>query len=174
MVRGRGGFRLEMRFRLDDLTPHQTLFEARDENGRGAHLSLSERGAVRLTMSGALDGFGAVSTSIAAAECAWECDAGLLRAGEDHHVVAIVDGGPKIISFVVDGLLCDGGEARIFGWSRFHDALDDINGASHARLAPDARGEVEILRLYNRALRTSEAVGNFNAEKLYRVYSKSE
>ena len=40
----------------------------------------------------------------------WDCDSGYLRTGEQHHIAAIVDGGPRIITFVVDGKLCDGGE----------------------------------------------------------------
>lgn len=70
-----------------------------------------------------------------------------------------VDGGPKIITFVVDGVLCEGGEERQFGWGRFSPHLRAPNGAEQMRLAPG----VSSLRIYRRALRTSEAVGNFRA-----------
>jgi hypothetical protein len=63
----------------------------------------------------------------------------------------------------VDGVLCDGGRERQFGWGRFHPCLRDANGAAQARVAPSLRGELSRLRLYNRYLLTSEAVGNDRA-----------
>jgi hypothetical protein len=82
-----------------------------------------------------------------------------LEAGKLHHVVVVVDGGPKIITFVVDGCLCDGGEFRQFGWGRFSPHLRSANGGKTLRVGP----ALKALRIYNRALRTSEAVGNFRA-----------
>jgi hypothetical protein len=73
--------------------------------------------------------------------------------------VITVDGGPKIITFVVDGVLCDGGTERQFGWGRFSPTLRAANGAPTLKLAPPIRA----VRVYTRALRTSEAVGNFRA-----------
>jgi len=59
----------------------------------------------------------------------WESDRGLLQSGRWHHVAIIVDGGPKIITFVVDGRLCDGGQDRQFGWGRFNPQLrSDMEG----------------------------------------------
>jgi hypothetical protein len=82
-----------------------------------------------------------------------------VKAGKRQHVVVTVDGGPKIITFVVDGVLCDGGEQRQFGWGRFSPNLRTPHGAETLKIAP----AVSVLRIYNRALRTSEAVGNFHA-----------
>jgi hypothetical protein len=79
--------------------------------------------------------------------------------------VITVDGGPKIITFVVNGTLCDGGDQRQFGWGRFSPTLRAPNpgleagGVPMLTIAPAVRS----LRLYSRALRTSEAVGNFRA-----------
>ncbi len=94
-------------------------------------------------------------------ECAWDCDRGAIRAGKPQHVVVTVDGGPKVITFVVDGILCDGGDERQFGWGRYSPNLRTPNGSPTLKIAPAVRG----LRLYNRALSTSEAVGNFRAGK---------
>jgi hypothetical protein len=90
-----------------------------------------------------------------------------VQAGQRHHVVIVVDGGPKIITFVVDGVLGDGGEERQFGWGRFSPNLRAPNPDPTA--GPDSKPKVRIdaavasLRIYNRALRTSEAVGNWRA-----------
>jgi hypothetical protein len=96
-------------------------------------------------------------------ESRWDCDPGALQEGTHHHVAVIVDGGPKVVTFVVDGALCDGGEYRQFGWGRFSPHLRDVSGAETLRVAPSLDGELSMVRLYGRALRTSEAIGNLGA-----------
>jgi len=63
------------------------------------------------------------------------------------------------LTFVVNGILCDGGDERQFGWGRFSPTLRTPNSIAKLKIAPAVRA----LRVYNRALRTSEAVGNFQA-----------
>jgi hypothetical protein len=70
-----------------------------------------------------------------------------------HHVVVNVDGGPRVISFVIDGRFCDGGETRQFGWGRFSPYLRDVRGGAW-RVAPWVSG----LQCYGRVLLTAEAV----------------
>jgi len=91
----------------------------------------------------------------------WDCDPGLLQPGKLHHVAAIVDGGPKVITFIVDGQLCDGGTARQFGWGRYSPNFRSPKGDATLRIAAGPAGAVKALRIYGRALRTSEAIGNF-------------
>lgn len=57
------------------------------------------------------------------------------------------------------GVLNDGGTKRQFGWGRFSPTLCSANGAPTLELAPTIRA----LRIYPRALRTSEAVGKYRA-----------
>jgi len=63
----------------------------------------------------------------------------------------------------VDGVLNDGGAQRPFGFGRFNPTFKDISGGRELQIVPDLRGELGHLRLYDRALRSSEAVGNFHA-----------
>jgi hypothetical protein len=72
-----------------------------------------------------------------------------------------VDGGPKIITFVVNGVLCDGGDQRQFGWGRYSPTLRTPVGSETLQIGRP----VQSLRLYSRPLRTSEAVGNYQAGK---------
>lgn len=123
------------------------LVDTRAEDGQGVLVVATEAGTIRLTMN---DGRQEVS---------WASDHGAMGAGGWQHVVIIVDGGPKIIRFVVNGVLGDGGEERQFGWGRFSPTLRAPNGTAILRLAPAVRG----VHLYNRALSTSEAVGAFRA-----------
>jgi hypothetical protein len=95
----------------------------------------------------------------------WESDPGLLTSGVPHHIAVIVDGGSKIVTFVVDGVLCDGGETRPKGWHRFSPALGDVSGTLPVSVSPALRAEVHAFRVYERYLRTSEAVGNYQAGK---------
>jgi len=149
------GFTLELWLKLKELSPGQVLFDARDKSGKGIALTLSDRFSLRLTLS---DGAQASS---------WESDPGTypgsLKVNAWQHVAVIVDGGPKLITFVVDGVLNDGGAARQFGWGRFAPELQDVNGLRQVTLAPKLWGEVQTLRVYDRALRTSEVIGNYHA-----------
>jgi hypothetical protein len=142
-----GGAAIDLWLKLDDLSAGQSLIDTRDADGQGITLRTIEQGAVRIELS---DG---------QAKTAWDSDKGWLEAGRRHHIVAIVDAGPKIITFVVDGQLCDGGADRQFGWGRYLEPLRDVSGSAELRVATS----VEIVRVYGRYLRTSEAVAGFHA-----------
>jgi hypothetical protein len=143
----RTGFSFDLWLRLDSLDAGQAILDSRDETGSGILVSTTEHGAVAITLN---DG---------RQQAAWGTDPGVIQAGQLHHVVITVDGGPKIITLVVDGVLCDGGDDRQFGWGRYSPTLRTPGGAETLRIAPF----VQSLRLYHRALLTSEAVGNFRA-----------
>ena len=147
----RAGFTLDLWLTLDSLDPGQVILDSRTANGQGLLLDTTTRGTVRLTLN---DG---------RTECSWDCDPGVLKPGLLQHVGIVVDGGPKIITFIIDGVLCDGGEWRQFGWGRFSPLLRHANGGSTLRIAPEMQGEVRVLRIHDRYLRTSEVIGNFRA-----------
>ncbi len=144
------GFTVDVALRLHSLAPGQTLLDTRDRAGRGYRLKTGDGGSVWLEFC---DGWQAAG---------WESDRGLLGTNQLHHVVATVDGRARVITFVVDGKLCDGGAERQFGFGRFGPNFKQISG-DRLRVAPDLKGELHHVRLYNRALWTSEAVGNFKA-----------
>ena len=147
----RQGFSLDLWVRFEALRSGQVVLDSRTEMGQGLSLVVTERETLSIVMN---DG---------ATESRWDCDPGVLQAGKLHHLVVIVDGGPKVISFVVDGRLCDGGEHRQFGWGRFSPHLRHANGDKTLRLGPELQGEIWSLRIYDRHLLTSEAIGNFRA-----------
>jgi hypothetical protein len=155
-----GGFTLELWFKLADLGAGQTLVDSRDPSGTGFALVTTDHRTVQLSMRGAFGGPGRENAVLA--ETSWDCDPGLLRAEAWHHVVAIVDGAAKIVCFVVDGQLCDGGKSRAYGWARFSRDLRMIPTTKTLRFAPSMRGELDGVRIYNRRLLVSEAVGNWH------------
>ena len=151
----RGGFSIDLWLMLDSLKPGQIVLDSRAANDKGIFVATTDTGTIGITLN---DG---------RQKSSWDSDPGALKAGTLQHVVITVDGGPKIITFVVNGILCDGGNDRQFGWGRFSPTLRAPNpdpsagagGAPTLKIAPSVRS----LRLYSRALRTSEAVGNFRA-----------
>jgi len=159
----RGGLTLDLWVWFDDLDPWQVLFDSRDQQGRGMLLQLTDRATLKLHLIGGVYDEPGAMWGNGLCESAWDCDRGLIRSGRLHHVVFIVDGGPKVISVLVDGVLCDGGRERQFGWGRFHPCLKEVNGARQARVASTLRGRMKLLRIYDRYLRTSEAIANFHA-----------
>jgi hypothetical protein len=171
----RRGFSIDLWFRLDSLVAGQILVDNRSADGQGFCLQTTDRGTVEIVLH---DG---------RTENRWDCDVGMIQAGKTHHLVTIVHGGPKIICFVVDGQLNDGGAHRQSGWGRYsphlrganaslehqHERGDgqaaagqrpQENGMQTLRIGPDLDGQVLSLRLYNRYLLTSEAIGNYRAE----------
>lgn len=151
-----GGFSVDFWMKLEELSSGQVILDSRDKSGKGLLISTAKDGTVQIDLN---DG-----TTTASGKSSPDYGAnGLLNLNQWHHIVIIVDGGPKIISFVIDGRLDDGGEYRQYGWARFSPHLGDVSGSGEIRIAPSLRGQLGVLRFYDRYLRTSEAIGNFHA-----------
>ena len=144
-----GGFSVDLGVTLDDLAPDQILVDSRTPGGEGVALKTTGSGTIRLDLG---DGENRAS---------WDCDPGLLKPGTLHHIVVTVDGGPKIVMFVVDGVVCDGGSHRQYGWGRFSAELGEVSGSSDVSIARSLHGKLTHLRVYSRPLRNAEAVGNY-------------
>ncbi len=143
----RAGFSIDAWLYLDSSVAGRVLLDTRLENGQG--LVVQHKGGGQLE----------IAVDDGRTRASWDSDPHVVTVGKHHHVVIVLDGGPKIITFVVDGHLCDGGDVRQFGWGRFSPHLRHANGSP--RLLVD--GAVQALRIYGRALRTSEAVAHFRA-----------
>ncbi len=145
--RERTGFSLELVTHPAADVVEATLLDTRMEDGRGLWIRMTGDGALELSMC---DG---------RQTCSWRTRRGLIAPHRPTHVVVTVDGGPNLITFVVNGVLDDGGDERQFGWGRFSPTLREANGADRARLGTSLRA----LRVYRRALTTSEAVAHHRA-----------
>ncbi|HYG23751.1 MAG TPA: LamG-like jellyroll fold domain-containing protein [Verrucomicrobiae bacterium] len=142
----RGSISVALSVKFDSVAAGQILLDSRGTNSQGITLVTTDRGTVKITLCDRR------------IQTAWECDAGLLKAGQWHQIVAIVDGGSKVISFVVDGQFCDGGTERDFGWGSLHRDFRQIEDSGTLQIGPGFKGEIGKLRLYHRALLTAEAV----------------
>ena len=79
--------------------------------------------------------------------------------GKLHHIAVIADAHSRILSLVVDATLCDGGADAAQGWQYFAKKLGEVPAADGIRVSD----EVRRLRLYDRYLRTSEAIASWRA-----------
>ncbi|AQQ71132.1 Neuraminidase (sialidase) [Limihaloglobus sulfuriphilus] len=147
----RNGISLDFYVNLTSVLPGQNIFDNRTPEGRGFCVTTGDYENVRLTLN---DGM---------TESCWSSDPGSIKPDHIHHVSIIIDGGPKVITFIIDGKFCDGGDDRQFGWGRFSPNLYDINGSDELTIGKDVDGSVKTVRIYNRAIMSSEAVGNFRA-----------
>jgi len=145
------GFTAELWFRINAMESDQQLLDNRTRDGRGFCLRTIGEGTVEIIVN---DG---------RTENRWACDRGMLSAGAVHHLVVAIDAGPDIVTYVVDGELCDGGDERQFGWGRISPHLRSANGSERLRVGPNMQGAILSLRIYDQPLKTSEAIANFNA-----------
>ncbi len=150
-LRKTGGLSIGLWLLTGEAANDLVLCDGRDEKGRGLLLSLKRDGALHLTVS---DGI---------AKAAWESGPGALSRDGLHHLMVIVDAGPRVISCVMDGVLWDGGPKADKGWARYDAPLGDVSGAGRLTIPAAARGSTQRLRVYRRGLRTSEAIANFHA-----------
>jgi hypothetical protein len=96
---------------------------------------------------------------------AWASPGGpVWTVGVARQVMLIVDGGPKVVSLVVDGILWDGGPQSNAGWGVFEYSLGQVTSATSSWSAMPvggAKGTLHRLRVYPRALRTADAISNY-------------
>ncbi|MDP0497396.1 MAG: exo-alpha-sialidase [Verrucomicrobiota bacterium JB024] len=138
------GFTLD--FIVDASNADTVLIDTMDSSGKGLRLALDSSHRLQLTLGDGRQTCLATSDPLTPAS---------------HSVSLIVDGGPHIVMFVVDGHLQDGGEDRQYGWSRFSPTLTHANGQPDAHFSP----HLSELRIYARALLVSEAVGHACAHR---------
>jgi hypothetical protein len=143
------GFTIDLWVKFHTLSKDQIILDNRTKTGQGFCLQTKSGNAVEICIN---DG---------RTENRWVSDSNTIQINKNHHIVVSVDGGAKIIRFIIDGKLCDGGTLRQFGWGRFNPNLRTINGNTQIKIAHNLKGEIQQLRLYERHLLTSEAIGNY-------------
>ncbi|MEA3365539.1 MAG: LamG-like jellyroll fold domain-containing protein, partial [Candidatus Hydrogenedentes bacterium] len=145
-----GGFTIDFWAAFENLEAGQIILDNR-KDGKGLAVTTAKNGTVRIDFSDGANSGG------------WDSDPGMIEHGKRHQISIIVDGGPNIVTFVIDGVVCDGGTHRQFGWGRFDPAIENINGDSKAKIASRINGTLETLRVYDRYLLNSEAIANYRA-----------
>ena len=137
-IQTRAGFSLELELKSNE---PGTVLDGMAPDGRGIRLSIIDGKCLELLMSD-----GQTQQRITSEPC--------LQDG-NNHVVVNIDGGPHIVSFVVNGRFCDGGAHRQFGWSRFSPHLTRLDFVDSWKLSNHA-----TLNVYDRVLMTAESMPN--------------
>lgn len=148
-----GGFTVSLRFCCTDLSARGILLDTRGPTGQGIVISISDQKRLKIELIGQRHWV------------SWDTDPGQIQEGRLHHVTFIVDGAAKVLSVVVDGTLCDGGTTRPYGWCHIPDELNLVNGSLQAQLGSGFSGTIETVHVFNRYLRTSEAISLHRACK---------
>jgi hypothetical protein len=145
------GITIEFTVNTEHLSDNTILLDNRTLGGVGFCVMFSDYNRVKIMLN---DGV---------TENHWESDPNSITANEKtHHVAIVIDGGSNTISFVIDGKFNDGAAYRQFGWGRLSPALRQVNGDNQLKVYR----HISTVRIYSRALMTSEVINNYQAEKL--------
>lgn len=148
------GFAFEIGIAPSELAADIPLIETQDEHGYGWALTWRGKEGFRLI----LDSAGGM----------WSCDSDPIS--DPHwkrqHVVVSFDPASGIVTFLLNGKLCDGADVRPQGWYRIPDTYRPLPGIQGLAIVPMIQGSITKARVYGKYLRTSEAVGNWRMETI--------
>lgn len=157
------GFSLELEIEPSQLKNDQVLLDTRRKKttGYGTDAKFAGNGIViRILSTGAME----FIMDDGRSPLIWTSGPRIIKSSEPNHVVINVDAEAKIVTFVINGDLWDGGE-RPFGYARFNPYMYDVNGEETVAFSKDFKGNIQLFRIYNRFLYTSEAINNYLSEK---------
>ena len=137
-----------------------TLFDCRGHGGLGLAVLRAPGGRVQFILSTASHVL-AEETDAASVAAGPSPSLGQAHSAKVHHVAVVLDGGPPLVRWVVDGASQDGGAGRVRGWAFYNAALLGplVGGATQCRVGAG----VSTIRVYGRQLTTSQLVDNFRA-----------
>lgn len=153
-----GGFSIELWLTANEIQSGQQILKTLGQKNKGIEIFLAEKNAIKISVN---DGQRRERNLGDAKE--FVSDENTIKNGNHHHVVFTIDGAAKIATIVVDGILSDGGESRTHGWGKVYPLLSGLNDTYKGTISEDFKGRIHHMRVYNRALRTSEAIANYHS-----------
>ena len=127
------------------------LLDCRDASGSGVAIFAAAAGSKARPVV-ALSSANAASQQARGDSEPWNADG-------RNSIAVVVDGAAQIISFVTNGVLADGGALRKQGWTALSQELGSVAGARGCTVAAGVEG----VRVYSRALMTTELIGMWRA-----------
>ncbi len=155
------GFSFELKFSTKNFMKDQILLDTRRKTTEGVGSSAKYAGngiKISILKSGALE----FIMDDGRSPLIWSSGTGTIKSNALNHLVISVDAKSKIVTYVINGDLWDGGE-RPFGFARFNPFMWDINGETQVSFSSGFKGTVEAFRVYNRCLFTTEAISNYRS-----------
>lgn len=154
-----GGFSIGLWLTVNTLKPDQQILSTFGPRNKGVEISIAKGRAVKIRIND-----GEIRMNKLAGGQIFISDANTITKGQLHHIVFIVDGAAKIVSIVVDGILSDGSpDTRPYGWGRIYPYMKNLNDTHVCSFNSSFNGKIHHIRVYDRYLRTSEAISNYNA-----------
>ena len=158
LIKG-GGFSIGIWLTVNSISPGQRILSTIGPKHKGIEVSLADDNAIEILIND-----GEVREDDISKNSTFASDQNTITGGKLHHVVFTIDGAAKIATIVVDGVLSDGSvQTRNYGWGWVYPYLSDPNDTNICTFDDGFDGTIHHMRVYNRALRTSEAIANFNA-----------
>ena len=157
------GFSLEFKLTAGKIKHDQVLLDTRrvKTEGYGTTAKFAGNGMlITILKSGALQ----ILLEDGRSPLLWSSGPGTIKSGTNHHIIINVDAQAKILTFLIDGDLWDGGD-RPFGYARFNPFMYDVNGEETVSFSLEFKGIVELFRVYSRCLSISEGIANFHSGK---------
>jgi len=145
----RSGLTIEFISSYADCAHDIDVFTTFNINNCGIKVTLTSEGSVKIILG---DG---QTVSLC------ESDKNLIR-NSLNHIAIIIDGGPKVISFILNGKFSIGDDGRNFGWGRFSPNMLHCNGANTC-ITDET---IERLYIYDKTLMVSELVCKMKAEEI--------
>lgn len=155
------GFSLELSIKTGQIGKEQVILDTRRKETTGYGIDSKFKGNGIVVKIHALGGV-KILLDDGRSPLIWETGKDTIRKYTDHHIVINVDAASKVLTFVIDGDLWDGG-SRPFGYARFNPYLYDINGEKQVAFSEDFDGVINDFKIYGRPLYTSEAINNYRA-----------
>jgi len=139
----------------DNIKPGLVIVNAMDPSSKkGLQIQTGNNYSVLLNISDGQN-FQSISTDEICGATLWD--------GKNHHIGFIVDGGPKVMSVIVDSILCDGGAYSRLGWTFFPSQMTSVNASIYTLAPTFSPNKFLWFRVYNVYLFTSEMIGNWRA-----------
>jgi len=154
-----GGFSIGLWLTVKDMNPGQEIFSTIGGKHKGIRVSLQKDNAIEIEIAD-----GVVREDEVEENRIFVSDRNTITEGKLHHVIFTLDGAAKIATIIVDSILSDGSaETRAYGWGRIYPYLKGLNDTHLCVFNEGFDGIIHQMRVYKRALRTSEAIANFNS-----------
>lgn len=153
------GFSIELWITVEEMEAGKQILSTIGARNKGIEISVAQNNAIEIVVND-----GEVREVDISENRKFTSDQNSLSEGKLHHVVFTLDGAAKIATIIVDGVLSDGSpQTRNYGWGRIYPYLKDPNDTNIGTIEEDFDGKIYHMRIYSRALRTSEAIANFHA-----------
>jgi len=146
------GLSLVLELETQHLRPGTVLAKQLGPDGKGFLVSVARNGAISCVLR---DG---------KHDQTFTSDQNALAEGRPNHLAIVFDSGPRLVFFVCNGVLSDGGDDRPAGWARYSLEQELWQPGVPLSTAQGPGAPVRNLRVFQRYLTVSEILADYNEQ----------